>query len=33
MQGNTSKILEQRSHIAENVREKQLEKSIGKGKK
>lgn len=30
IEGNTSKILEQRSHIAENVREKQLEKSMKK---
>jgi len=32
MQGNTSKILEQRQRIAENVQEKQLEKSINKQK-
>jgi U4/U6.U5 tri-snRNP-associated protein 1 len=32
MQGNTSKMLEQRQRITENIQEKQLEKSINKSK-
>jgi U4/U6.U5 tri-snRNP-associated protein 1 len=32
MQGNTSKMLEQRQRISENIQEKQLEKSINKSK-